>query len=80
MSDLSAAEKRMTALEEKLLSLETAAISVSSDASVEDALKKYQITMLTRLKALRELPSHSGKRSVICREHAIEKKQCKIAV
>ena len=55
MSELSIAEKRMAALEEKLLSLETAALNVSSEAGVEEALRKYQISMLSRLKVLREM-------------------------
>ena len=55
MSDLVSAEKRMSALEEKLLSLEVAAVAASSDAAAEGALQNYQLSLLARLKTLREL-------------------------
>ena len=57
IQDLNVAEKRMAALEEQLLSLESLSTKANDSRGVEEALRNYQLTILQRLKNIRDLMS-----------------------
>eukprot|EP01031_Cornospumella_fuschlensis_P041143 gene41143-50194_t len=72
MSELLAAENRMSTLEARIAELEKSAVASSgetSQAEVELAIKKYQYQMLGKLKSIKEaLVSEGGDSSTLRRE------------
>jgi ubiquinone biosynthesis protein UbiJ len=52
--DLTTAENRMTSIEAKLMSLERSTVGDGSNEAIEKALRTYQISMVQKLKGIRD--------------------------
>jgi len=60
-SELEVAEQRMKTIEDRLLSLEVSPTGTGNNsAAIEEAVRSYQVQILTKLKAVREALASEG--------------------